>query len=127
MNRYEEWLKRAYSSLELAKFSSNENIYYEDLCYQAQQSAEKGLKSLLIFYGVEPEKTHSLFILLQDLEKYTELNDNIKDVLKLYNFAVQTKYPGDYFAIEKEEYEDSIIIAEKCLEWVEEKIKERLL
>jgi HEPN domain-containing protein len=115
MNRYEEWLKRAYSSLELAKFSNNESVYYEDLCYQAQQVVEKGLKALLIFYGVEPEKTHNLSILLQELEKHTELNDEIKEVLKLYNFAVQTRYPGDYVPIEKEEYEQSVTIAENCL------------
>jgi HEPN domain-containing protein len=127
MNRYEEWLKRAYSSLELAKFSDNEFVYYEDLCYQAQQAAEKGLKALLIFYGVEPEKTHSLFILLQELEQFTELNEEIKDVMKLYNFAVQTRYPGEYDAIEKDEYEESIIIAEKCLEWIEGKIKQKRL
>jgi len=126
MNRYEEWLKRAHSSLELAKFSDNVSVYYEDLCYQAQQAAEKGLKALLIFYGVEPERTHNLFILLQKLEDYTELNDDIKDVLKLYNFAVQTRYPGDYIAIEREEYEQSIMIAEKCLKWVEEKIKQNI-
>ena len=126
MSRYEEWLKRARSSLELAKFSDNEFVCYEDLCYQAQQAAEKGLKGLLIYYSVEPERTHNLSILLQELERYTELNDNIQDVLRLYNFAVQTRYPGDYIAIEKEEYEQAIIIAEKCLLWIEEKIKENM-
>jgi len=122
MNSYEEWLKRAYSSLELAKFSDNELVFYEDLCYQAQQAAEKGLKALLIYYGVEPQKTHNLFILLQELENFTEINDEIKDVLKLYNFAVQTRYPGDYDTIEKDEYKESILIAEKCLKWVKEKL-----
>jgi HEPN domain-containing protein len=125
MNSYEEWLKRARSSFELAKFSNNELVYYEDLCFQAQQSAEKGLKGLLIFYGVEPEKTHNLYVLLQELKKHTEINDEIKEVLKLNNFAVQSRYPGDYVEIEKEEYGQSIIIAEKCLEWVEEKIKQK--
>ena len=122
MNSYEEWLKRARSSLELAKASGNELVYYEDLCFQAQQSAEKGLKGLLIYYGIEPEKTHSLYALLRELEKHTEVNE-LKEVIKLNNFAVQTRYPGDYVEIEKEEYEQSIIIAEKCLKWIEEKIK----
>jgi len=126
MNRHEEWLKRAYSSLELAKFSDNGLVYYEDLCFQAQQAAEKGLKGLLIYYSVEPEKTHSLYVLLQELEKYTEINDEIKEVLKLYNYAVQTRYPGEYVEIEKAEYEQSIIIAEKCLKWIEEKIKQNI-
>ena len=119
MNSYEEWLKRARSSLELAKFSGNKLVCYEDLCFQAQQAVEKGLKALLIYYGVEPEKTHNLYILLQELEKYTKIDYEIKEVLKLHNFAVLTRYPGEYAEIEKEEYEESILIAEKCLKWIE--------
>ncbi|MDR3002016.1 MAG: HEPN domain-containing protein [Fibromonadaceae bacterium] len=122
MGSYGEWLKRARSSLELAKSSDNELVYYEDLCFQVQQAVEKGLKGLLIYNGVEPEKTHNLSVLLQALEKYTEIDDEIKDVLKLQNFAVQTRYPGEYAQVEKEEYDQSVVIAEKCLKWIEEKI-----
>jgi HEPN domain-containing protein len=83
MNKsYKEWLGRARSSLELAKAADNRLVYYEDLCFQAQQSAEKGLKGLLIFYGIEPEKTHNLYTLLQELEKQTEINDKIKQIIK---------------------------------------------
>ena len=124
MSSYEEWLKRARSSLELAKYSDNELVCYEDLCFQIQQAVEKGLKGLLIYYGAEPERTHHLSVLLYDLENYTDIDDEIKEVLKLYNFAVQTRYPGEYEEIEKEEYEQSIIIAEKCLSWINEKITE---
>ncbi len=127
MNMYKEWLKRARSSLELAKFSDNKLVCYEDLCFQAQQAVEKGLKGLLIYYGVEPEKTHNLFILLQELEKHTEITTDIKNVLKLYNYAVQTRYPGDYVEITKEEYEESIAISERCFKWIEEKIKKSVL
>jgi hypothetical protein len=35
MARYEEWIKRAKSSLELAQTKIIRYIYYEDLCYQA--------------------------------------------------------------------------------------------
>ncbi|MDR2581129.1 MAG: HEPN domain-containing protein [Fibromonadaceae bacterium] len=121
MDSYKEWLKRARSSLELAKTSSNELVYYEDLCFQAQQAVEKGMKGLLMYYSIEPEKTHNLSVLLQELEKHTEINDEIKEVLKLQNFAVQTRYPGQYEQVKKEEYEKSLAIAEKCLEWIEEK------
>jgi hypothetical protein len=37
---------------------------------------------------------------------------------------VQARYPGDYVEVEKGEYEQSIIIAEKCLNWIDEKIKQ---
>jgi len=48
MARYEEWIKRANSSLELAQAKISNKIYFEDLCYQAQQSVEKVLKGLLL-------------------------------------------------------------------------------
>jgi HEPN domain-containing protein len=101
MSSHEEWIKRARSSLELAKSSDNKNVYFEDLCFQAQQAVEKGIKGLLIYYGVEPERTHNLSMLLQELEKHTEINEDLKEILKLQNFAVQTRYPGQYVNVEK--------------------------
>jgi HEPN domain-containing protein len=36
MARYEEWIERAKSSLELAQAKIIRHIYYEDLCFQLQ-------------------------------------------------------------------------------------------
>ena len=60
MERYDSWIERAKSSLEISKIAVNINVYYEDLCYQSQQAVEKGLKGLLIYYSVEPEFTHNI-------------------------------------------------------------------
>ena len=46
---YEIWIKRAKSSLILSKSKKTDEIYYEDLCFDAQQSAEKALKALIAF------------------------------------------------------------------------------
>jgi HEPN domain-containing protein len=124
MERYESWIERAKSSLEISKIAVNVNVYYEDLCYQSQQAVEKALKGLLIFYGVEPEFTHNIGILLNEIEKFTEIPENIKEVIKLTKYAVITRYPGEYDEITKENYEESIKIAKDCLEWTENKIKE---
>ena len=123
MARYEEWIKRAKGSLELAQVKITRQIYYEDLCYQAQQSAEKSLKGLLLYYGVEPEFTHNIEILLKEIKKFTDIPENIKDAVLLTNYAVQTRYPGEYDEIAKEEYEKSIKMAKDCLHWVESKIR----
>ena len=123
MARYEEWINRAKSNLELAKVKKNLVIYYEDLCNQSQQSAEKALKGLLIYYGVEPEFTHNIEILINEIKKFTKVPENIKEAALLTNYAVFTKYPGDYEEITKEEYEKSVQLAKECLEWVEDKIK----
>jgi HEPN domain-containing protein len=124
MVRYEEWIDRAKSSLELAQAKIIRHIHYEDLCFQLQQAAEKALKGLLIFYGVEPEFTHNIEVLIKELKKFTDIPENIKDAAVLTNYAVTTRYPGEYDEITKDEYEKSIKIAKDCLDWTENKIKE---
>jgi HEPN domain-containing protein len=124
MERYESWLERARSSLEMARTKFVNYVLYEDMCYQAQQSVEKALKGLLIYYNEEPEFTHNIDRLLKGLSKYTEVPDNIKDAIKLTKYAIETRYPGAYDELTKKEYEESIIIATDCLEWVENKFKE---
>jgi HEPN domain-containing protein len=124
MERYESWLDRAKSSYELAKMTGNVEIYYEDLCYQLQQAVEKSLKGLLIYYGVEPEFTHNIEILLTELEKFTMIPQDVEQAMKLTLYAVQTRYPNEYDEITKEEYEKAVKIAKDCLDWVENIIKE---
>jgi HEPN domain-containing protein len=124
MKRDEQWIERAKSSLELAQVKIVGNIRYEDLCFQLQQAAEKALKGLLIYYGCEPEFTHNIEILLKEIRNFTDIPENIKKTVLLTNYAVQTRYPGEYDEITKEEYEDSVKIAALCVDWVESKIKE---
>jgi HEPN domain-containing protein len=124
MERYESWIERAKSSLEFAQAKIIKHIHYEDLCFQLQQAAEKALKGLLIYYEFEPEFTHNIEILLKELKKFIEIPENIKEAAQLTNYAIQTRYPGEYEEITKEEYENSVKITNTCLDWVESTIKE---
>ncbi|HEX5416749.1 MAG TPA: HEPN domain-containing protein [Chloroflexota bacterium] len=45
----EEWLRRARSNLLRAQQPRPEGVYWEDLCFDAQQAAEKAIKALLCF------------------------------------------------------------------------------
>ena len=83
MERYDSWLERAESSLEISKSKFFRNIYFEDLCYQAQQAVEKAFKGLLIYYGEEPQYTHNIGILINAIEKYTTVEDSLKESMKL--------------------------------------------
>ena len=125
MKRHESWIERAKSSFEIAKARSSELVYYEDLCYQAQQTVEKALKGLLIFYNVEPQFTHNIGILLDGLGTHVKIPDEMKKAIKLTKYAVQTRYPGEYDDITKEDYDESLVIAKKCLEWVQEIINRK--
>jgi HEPN domain-containing protein len=124
MEGYESWIERAKSSLELAQTKIIRHIRYEDLCFQLQQAVEKALKGLLLYHDFEPEFTHNIEILLQDLKKFTEIPEDIKETSQLTPYAIQTRYPGEYDEITQEEYEKSVKVAVACLNWVESKIKE---
>jgi HEPN domain-containing protein len=48
-----EWINRARSNLVQARRGIKlPEVYLEDLCFQAQQAAEKAIKGILIFLGV---------------------------------------------------------------------------
>jgi len=117
VSNYKLWMDRAISSLKLASVKKEEGIYYEDLCFQAQQAVEKALKALLIKKGQEPERTHNLIVLLQKVMQFYRVPEDVKDLIILNDYAVQTRYPGDYTPIDEEEYREAIRIATKTIEW----------
>ncbi|MCK4795951.1 MAG: HEPN domain-containing protein [Spirochaetes bacterium] len=123
-DNYKNWLKRSKSNLKLAKSKKDKDICYEDLCFEAQQCAEKALKALLIYFNAEVPKTHSFNILLEKLEaNLTIIPDEFLDVLELNDYAVQTRYPGDYTPLDDEEYKRAVAIAGKLLNSVIKIIK----
>lgn len=94
------------------------------MCFQLQQAVEKAFKGLLIYYGIEPEFTNNIGILLNKLEEHIEIPEDIKTSTDLTKYAVHTRYPGEYDDITKEEYEKSLKIAKDCLNWIENKVNE---
>ena len=54
-----EWINRARSSLALAQ-NRIPSAYLEDLCFQAQQAAEKALKAVLVSKNIEFPYVHDL-------------------------------------------------------------------
>jgi hypothetical protein len=49
--------------------------------------------------------------------------DEINDTVILNDYAVQTRYPGEYSPIEEDEYNEAIRIAENCINWIKNKAK----
>ncbi len=120
-----EWLNRALSNLERANLGKqNESIYYEDLCFDCQQSVEKSFKALLIFNQIEFPYVHSISKLLEIIEAHGITIPNIvRDSVILSEYAVETRYPGDYEPVDKEEYLTALKIAKFIYEWVSGIIK----
>ncbi len=66
-----EWLNRARSNLALAR-SRIPEAYLEDLCFEAQQAAEKAIKAVMIRHDIELPYVHDLARLLSVLEENGE-------------------------------------------------------
>jgi HEPN domain-containing protein len=63
------WLLRARGNLSLAEKGGRlKGVLLEDLCFNAQQAAEKALKAVCLHQGMDIPKTHSLIQLMDILE-----------------------------------------------------------
>jgi HEPN domain-containing protein len=100
-----------------------EGVFLEDLCFEAQQAAEKALKALLLYLTGEYPHTHAFTLLLARLETHREVPPAIGEVVELSDYAVQMRYPGDYYPVSETEYERAILLAERVLNWVAAQIE----
>ena len=121
----ETWLVRARSNLSRAREGkSTPDIVYEDLCFDCEQAAEKSLKGLLILKGIVPPQTHSLSLLIEELEKHDcRVPDEVKTAVSLTHYAVSTRYPGSYEPVNEREYQKARKGAETVFAWVEQQFK----
>ncbi len=114
-----EWLNRAKSNLLLAR-AQRVGIYLEDLCFNAQQAAEKAVKALLIQRAVAFPYVHDIAQLLTLVERMgLEIPLLVKQGERLTRFAVFTRYPGIASPIRPEELTEAIQIAAEVIQWVE--------
>jgi len=117
------WLKQAEADLNAAKNSlSSKN--YDWSCFQAQQSAEKGLKAYLYNLGYTSIITHSLKELVLEAKKKEPSFSNIESEARhLDLFYIATRYPNGLAGnlSPSEFYEKSD--AEKCINYAESILK----
>ncbi len=116
-----EWLNRAKSNFSRATADINiPDVYLEDLCFDAQQAAEKAIKALLLHRGVVFPFVHDLAGLVTVLQRSgQEVPKPIAEAARLTRFAVETRYPSLAEAVSREDYDRAITIAAEVIRWVE--------
>ena len=121
-----EWLNRARSDLAIAR-ADVPGAYPEDLCFHAQQAAEKAVKGLLVMNGVGFPFVHDLAFLSSLLEETGEaIPEAVLRAADLSDYAGLTRYPGPYEPVSEEERADAISVAEVVVRWVEERVEQGL-
>lgn len=114
-----EWFRYAEMDLASAKVLM-ETMYpppLEIICYHCQQAAEKCLKGLLLAVNDDIEKTHDLVRLLNKLECYKPVPDEIYDIAEnLTQFSTRTRYPQES-CVDAHQTTLAIAQAERLMPW----------
>jgi HEPN domain-containing protein len=120
-----EWLNRANSNLARATQSKLPIVYWEDMCFDAQQAAEKALKSLFIWHGKKFPFSHDIGELLEELEAILpDIPDLVREAKSLSDYAVVTRYPAWGMPVTEAEFKIALEQAKSVVEWVSATVRD---
>lgn len=116
-----EWLRRARAHLARAKADRDlTGVLYEDLCFDAQQAAEKAIKAVLVSRTVRFPKTHAIAELLTlAANSGLALPGQVKEASRLTRYAVETRYPGPWEEVTRDDYLGAVELSAIVVRWAE--------
>lgn len=121
----EEWMQFAESDLRLARLAAqDQSIRPEQVCFHAQQAAEKAIKAILRSRQADFPLTHDIELLLRLAEEAgIGLPEGIRAAGRLTPYAVETRYPGFQSEISGAELEEALETAESVVEWAKQALR----
>jgi HEPN domain-containing protein len=97
-----------------------EGGFYEDLCFHAQQAAEKALKAVYVSRGWTFRYIHDLEELITRLQQGgIGIPEEIQQAVVLTSYAFESRYPGIGDPVTHEEHAQAVTLAERVLWWAE--------
>jgi HEPN domain-containing protein len=117
----EEWLRRAHSNLARCHLPKTDEVYFEDLCFDAQQAAEKAIKALFVLHGKRFPLTHDLGELIENLESFvSEIPVEVRQSVELNDYAVVTRYPNWGTSVTQDEFARALKLAHGVVDFVDD-------
>jgi len=110
-----QWMAKAESDWSTVEIlMASEHCPTEAVCFHCQQYVEKLLKAFLTLKGVEAPKTHDLRRLIQlALPFEPKLAGLVGKSDALTVHGVQSRYPGDFWQVEKTEMKSLYELSQK--------------
>lgn len=120
----EKWLVKAGNDLKAAESLINqepEDMVTDAICFHSQQAVEKYLKTFLISKNIDFDRSHKLEYLrelcIEDDNDFSQI-----DVGDLSFYAVEVRYPDDFYIPTEREARESLEIARRIKEFVYKKL-----
>ena len=119
------WIDKAEKDLISAKHElSFPDVITETVCFHCQQAVEKYLKAYLLFLEIPFTKTHGIGKLITNCEtKDKEISAFKEEADKLTDYAIEVRYPDEWFEPTLEEAKEAVEIARKIKKYVFKRIE----
>jgi len=115
-----DWLRRARGNLARAMQPKPPEGFWEDLCFDAQQAAEKAVKAVLLWNDIAIPYVHDIEALLETLEgRGHRVPLEIRESDELSRYAVETRYPGIGESVTEDEYRQAVVLSQRVVAWAE--------
>jgi HEPN domain-containing protein len=112
-----EWLNRAKGNLVRAQ-AITRGSYLEDLCFDAQQAAEKAIKAIFVHHGKSFPFIHDLDELLDQLaHQGVKIPKYVRLANELSRYAVITRYPGVIGPVTNRQHRRAVRISNAVFGW----------
>ena len=120
----EQWAQKAENDIRCAEalLKLHRDSAIDNICFLAQQGVEKYLKALLSLKNIDFPKTHNISEILFLLPKVSRPKMTIKEQEQISNYAVVTRYPGDYGDVSFAEAKQALVIAKRVQAFARRKL-----
>jgi len=124
-----EWVQKAENDLKTASHTLKlgADCPTDMVCFHVQQCVEKYIKALLIFHGIDFARIHHIGALLALLPAQIHLDLTPEEQERLTDYAVTTRYPGDYDPIPLTEAQQAVQIARRVRSQVRRRLPKAAL
>ena len=119
------WLRYSLEDLEAAEALAGTKVNPRQVCFLAQQAAEKAVKAILVFCQIEFPKSHDLEALVNMIPEGWTVKSRDLDFSTLTEWAVEARYPGDWPEATHSDAQTALAIATQILRVVTDDFSSR--
>jgi HEPN domain-containing protein len=122
----EEWKEKAEEDFQVAVvlLKARDPILAAAICFHVQQTVEKYLKARLVAERIDFPRTHNIAELADLFPSDERVNLSRDEEDRLSEYAVVTRYPGEYDSIPLNEAEEALHLARRVRKYFRKKLAE---
>ena len=128
LSEAKRWISYSETDLRAAHaLLDSEEFFPRQICFFAQQCAEKAIKAILVFEEVSFRKNHDLDRLRDLIPEGWKVKAQFPDLAELTIWSVESRYPGNTPDITENEARGTLKLAESVFDAVSTELQERIL